>query len=92
MCNNIINIQDIDDVIAHLLVAEGFDTIDDISETSVQELSNLQGFDTDIAEELKDRAVSFVEKEKINMMNAIPIYDCFFFKKSNFFFLLSFYS
>ena len=69
--DHFIKALDIDDVIAHLLVAEGFDTIDDISETSVQELSNLQGFDTDIAEELKDRAISFVEKEKMNMMNAI---------------------
>ena len=69
--DHFIKALDIDDVIAHLLVAEGFDTIDDISETSIQELSNLQGFDTDIAEELKDRAVSFVEKEKKNMMAAI---------------------
>ncbi|MAC61320.1 MAG: transcription termination/antitermination protein NusA [SAR116 cluster bacterium] len=69
--DHFIKALDIDDVIAHLLVAEGFDTIDDISETSVEELSSLQGFDTDIAEELKDRAISFVEKEKKNMMNAI---------------------
>jgi len=69
--DHFIKALDIDDVIAHLLVAEGFDRIDDISETSVQELSNLQGFDDDIAEELKNRAISFVEKEKKNMMDAI---------------------
>ena len=69
--DHFIKALDIDDVIAHLLVAEGFDSIDDISETSVQELSDLQGFDNDIAEELKNRAISFVEKEKKNMMDAI---------------------
>ena len=69
--DHFIKALDIDDVIAHLLVAEGFDSIDDISETSVQELSDLQGFDDDIAEELKNRAISFVEKEKKNMMDAI---------------------
>jgi len=69
--DHFIKALDIDDVIAHLLVAEGFDRIDDISETSVQELSNLQGFDDDIAEELKNREISFVEKEKKNMMDAI---------------------
>ena len=69
--DHFIKALDIDDVIAHLLVAEGFDRIDDISETSVQELSDLQGFDDDIAEELKNRAISFVEKEKKNMMDAI---------------------
>ena len=69
--DHFIKALDIDDVIAHLLVAEGFDSIDDISETSVQELSDLQGFDNDIAEELKNRAISFVKKEKKNMMAAI---------------------
>ena len=62
---------DIDDVIAHLLVAEGFDNIEDIAETSVNELSSLQGFDEEIAQELKDRAISFVKKEQKRIIEAI---------------------
>ena len=62
---------DIDDVIAHLLVAEGFESIDEIAETSVNELSSLQGFDSNLAEELKKRAVAFVEKEKKRIVKAI---------------------
>ena len=62
---------DIDDVIAHLLVAEGFDNIEDIAETSVNELSSLQGFDEEIAHELKDRAISFVNKEQKRIIEAI---------------------
>ena len=63
--------MDIDDVIAHLLVTEGFDNIEDIAETSIEELSGIQGFDSDIAEELKNRAISYVEKEKERIDKAI---------------------
>ena len=53
----------IDDVIAHLLVAEGFVSIDDIVATPVSELATIQGFDEDIAGELLNRAVEFSEAE-----------------------------
>ena len=38
----------IDDVIAHLLVAEGFASVEDIAETPVDELAQIQGFDENI--------------------------------------------
>jgi N utilization substance protein A len=69
--DHFIKALDIDDVIAHLLVAEGFDNIEDIAETSIKELSSLQGFDEEIAQELKDRAVSFVQKEEKRIIEAI---------------------
>ena len=53
----------IDDVIAHLLVAEGFVSIDDIVATPVSELAMIQGFDEDIAGELLNRAIEFSEAE-----------------------------
>ena len=69
--DHFISSLDIDDVIAHLLVTEGFDNIEDIAETSIQELSDIQGFDTDIAEELRNRAINYVEKEKERIDKAI---------------------
>ena len=69
--DHFIKALDIDDVIAHLLVAEGFDNIEDIAETSINELSSLQGFDEEIAQELKDRAISFVKKEEKRIIEAI---------------------
>ena len=69
--DHFIKALDIDDVIAHLLVAEGFDNIEDIAETSVNELSSLQGFDEEIAQELKDRAIIFVNKEQKRIIEAI---------------------
>lgn len=54
---------DIDDVIASLLVAEGFVGIEDIAESEVDELMSIQGFDEGIAVELRNRAIDFVERE-----------------------------
>ncbi|MGC6501003.1 MAG: helix-hairpin-helix domain-containing protein, partial [Henriciella sp.] len=54
---------DIDDVIAHLLIAEGFVMVEDIAETPIEELMGIQGFDEDIAGELSRRAIDFVNRE-----------------------------
>jgi N utilization substance protein A len=59
-----IEAMDVDEVIAHLLVVEGFTSIEDIVETSDEELGRIEGFDTDVASELKSRAVSFLENKK----------------------------
>lgn len=53
---------DVDDMIAHLLIAEGFSTVDEIAEVELSELSEIEGFDEDIATELQKRAVEFVQK------------------------------
>jgi N utilization substance protein A len=53
----------IDDVIAHLLVAEGFVMLEDIVVAEIEELSDIQGFDIDIATEIHNRAVEFVDSE-----------------------------
>lgn len=52
---------DVDDVIAHLLVNEGFESIQDVAEASIGELASIQGFDQDVAEELQSRAKVYVE-------------------------------
>ena len=62
---------DIDDVIAHLLIAEGFVMVEDIAETPVEELMTIQGFDEDIAAELSRRAIDFVERETVRINAAL---------------------
>ena len=54
---------DIDDVIAHLMVGEGFVSIEDIAEASIEELQAIEGFDADIALELSSRAKAYVKIE-----------------------------
>src|SRR3954464_8188949 len=51
-----IDALDIDDVIAHLLVTEGFGSIEEVAFVPVEELAEIEGFDIDIATELQDRA------------------------------------
>ncbi len=53
---------DVDEMIAHLLIAEGFSTVDEIAMVSLEELSEIEGFDEDVAKELQSRAQEFVAK------------------------------
>lgn len=53
---------DVDEMIAHLLIAEGFATIDEVALVPLQELAEIEGFDEDVAKELQARAKAFVEK------------------------------
>ena len=54
---------DIDDVIAHLLIAEGFRYVEEISETPIEELEQIEGFDADVATELQNRANTWLEAQ-----------------------------
>jgi len=54
---------DVDDVIAHLMVAEGFTNILEIADSTIEELKNIEGFDEELAKELKSRAMVFVKNE-----------------------------
>ncbi len=62
---------DIDDVIAHLMVSEGFVTISDIAEASLEELMSIEGFDEDISSELSERAKNFVKMENDRIDSAL---------------------
>ncbi len=53
---------DVDEMIAHLLIAEGFSTVDEVALVAVSELSEIEGFYEDVANELQARAKAFVEK------------------------------
>ena len=53
---------DVDDVIAHLLVAEGYATVEDVADAAIEDLQGVEGFDEDIATELQRRAKEFIEK------------------------------
>ncbi len=53
---------DIDEMIAHVLISEGFSTVDEIAMVELSELSSIDGFDEDLAAELQKRAQEFVKK------------------------------
>ncbi len=53
---------DVDDVIAGLLVTEGFATLEEIIEIADEDLAEIEGFDESVATELKRRAAASLEK------------------------------
>jgi N utilization substance protein A len=55
---------DIDDVIAHLLVAEGFSSVHEIAHSSLTDLAHIEGFDEAIGEELQTRALTYSQAEE----------------------------
>ncbi|HEC14272.1 MAG TPA: transcription termination/antitermination protein NusA, partial [Rhodospirillales bacterium] len=57
----LIEALDVDDVIAHLLVTEGFSSVEEVAFIPVEDLSEIEGFDEDVASELRERARAFLE-------------------------------
>jgi N utilization substance protein A len=53
---------DVDDVIAGLLVTEGFNTIEELAYVPPDELADIEGFDESVADELIRRAEAFLAK------------------------------
>ena len=45
---------DVDDVIAHLLVTEGFTTVEEVAYVPLEELAGIEGFDEEVADELQE--------------------------------------
>jgi len=57
-----IDALDIDDVIAHLLVTEGFSSLEEVAYVATADLAGIEGFDEDIATELQARARAALER------------------------------
>tara|TARA_B100001996_G_scaffold336974_1_gene288575 strand:- start:357 stop:1031 length:675 start_codon:yes stop_codon:yes gene_type:complete len=55
---------EVDETLGQLLVAEGFSTIEEINQSSEEEISKIEGIDKDTAIELKERANDYLIKEK----------------------------
>ena len=54
---------DVDEVIAQLLVTEGFSTVEDLAYVDENEVAAIEGFDEETAQELQARARDFLERE-----------------------------
>jgi len=53
---------DVDDVIAALLVTEGFNSVEELAFTPLEEVAAIEGFDETVAEELIRRAETFLTR------------------------------
>ncbi|MGB0681073.1 MAG: transcription termination factor NusA [Magnetovibrionaceae bacterium] len=63
----LIEALDVDDVIAHLLVTEGFTSIEEVAFVPLEDLLDIEGFDEDVAAELQNRARTFLERQDEEM-------------------------
>jgi N utilization substance protein A len=54
---------DVDEVIAQLLVTEGFATVEDVAYVEPDEIAAIEGFDEDTAEEIQARARDYLDRE-----------------------------
>ena len=53
---------DVDDVLAGLLVTEGFSTVEDVAFVPIDDLLSIEGLDQNVAQELRVRANTFLTK------------------------------
>ncbi|MEM9810010.1 MAG: transcription termination factor NusA [Pseudomonadota bacterium] len=57
-------VLDVDDMIANLLVSEGFARVEEIAYVDINEIAVIEGFDDETAEELQARAQEHLERER----------------------------
>ena len=53
---------DVDEMVAQLLVSEGFETMEEVGYVALEDLTSIEGFDDETAEELQARAREYLER------------------------------
>ena len=65
---------DVDDMIAHLLIQEGFTKVEEIAFVELDELSSIEGFDEALATELQSRAATYLTAKNEEMKNKVEAF------------------
>ena len=68
---NFVKNLELDETLGQLLVAEGFSTIDDIKDTSAENLLKIEGIEEDTAKALIERAKEFYERDQEDISKKI---------------------
>ena len=55
---------EVDETLGQLLVAEGFSSIDEIHQSTIEDILKIEAIDENTAKELKERAADYLKKEK----------------------------
>jgi len=69
--DNFVKNLELDETLGQLLVAEGFSTIDDIKDSSAEDLIKIEGIEEDTAKALIERAKEFHEKDQEDISQRI---------------------
>ena len=62
--NMLMEALDVDEVIAQLLVTEGFASIEEVAFVDLSEIAHIEGFDEHTANEIQTRAREYLEKQE----------------------------
>ena len=62
---------DLEDMIAQLLVVEGYNSVAKINNANVADIEKIEGFDEELAIEIHSRASQYVENEKLSLQKLI---------------------
>jgi N utilization substance protein A len=73
--DNFIKNLELDETLGQLLVAEGFSSIDDIKDSSVEGLTKIEGIEEETAKELIERAKEFHQKDQEEISKKLKILD-----------------
>ncbi len=58
------DLLDVEDVIAQLLVTDGYTSIDSIASETLENIEKIEGFDSDLASEILDRAKNYIKDQE----------------------------
>ncbi len=58
---------DVDEMIAQLLASEGFGMVEEVAYVPLEEITYIEGFDEETAEELQRRALEYIEAQNIKL-------------------------
>ena len=68
---NFVKNLELDETLGQLLVAEGFSSIDDLKDSSIENLIKIEGIEEETAKELLERANEFYKKDQEEISNKI---------------------
>ncbi len=68
---NFVKNLEVDETLGQLLVAEGYSSIDDIKDASIETLTKIEGIEEDTANELIERAKEFYKKDQEEIQKRI---------------------
>ncbi|MDR0633256.1 MAG: transcription termination factor NusA [Holosporales bacterium] len=67
--NSLVHDLEIDEMMARLLISEGFLSADDIAQSELEDFSDIEGLDEAIAKELRERAIKRVDEQEEKFFN-----------------------
>jgi N utilization substance protein A len=65
--NTFVNALNVDEMIAQLLVSEGFASVEELAFVEPQEVANIEGFDENTAQEIQERAREYLERQEAEL-------------------------